>query len=105
MRIIPLQTPCTNCEQPELLAWLVRHLDARLHDFGPGGPEVLLADQTAGLVAVRFPGHDTGAILSALSQQGITAAQDGDRALFWLSPDIPFENLDRLWGCLFDVLA
>ena len=104
MRIIPLQTPCTNCTQPELLAWLVRHLDARLHDFGPGGPEVLTADQDTGLVAVRFPGHDTLEVLDALSQQGITAAHEDDRALFWLSPDIPFENLDRLWGILFEVL-
>jgi len=104
MRTIPLHAPCIDCRQPELLAWLVRHLDARLHDFGPGGPEVLSADQSTGLVAVRFPGHDTGSVLAALGQRGITAAREGDRALFWLSPDIPFENLDRLWGCLFEIL-
>ena len=64
----------------------------------------IFVDQDTGLVAVRFPGHDTLEVLDALSQQGITAAHEDDRALFWLSPDIPFENLDRLWGILFEVL-
>ena len=66
------------------VARLTRHLRARLLDFGPGGPEVLSADEAAGTVRARL---------------------DGDCALFLLSPDTRFEDLDYLWGSLFDLLA
>ena len=38
------------------VARLTRHLRARLLDFGPGGPEVLSADEAAGTVP-SVPGH------------------------------------------------
>ena len=36
---------------------------------------------------------------------GVRARLDGDCALFLLSPDTRFEDLDYLWGSLFDLLA
>lgn len=50
------------------VARLTRHLRARLLDFGPGGPEVLSADEAAGTVRARFPGHDTAQVLERLGR-------------------------------------
>lgn len=86
------------------LARMVRHLEARLLDFGPGGPEVLSADQEAGTVTARFPGHDTAQVLEGLRARGISAVQQGGEVLFCLDPEGRFEDLDHLWGCLFELL-
>ena len=81
-----------------------RYLEARLKDFGPGGLEVLETAPEAGFVSARFPGHDTGEVLSGLARRGVTAERQGDCAVFRLNPAIPFEDLDSVWGCLFEVL-
>lgn len=47
------------------------------------------------------PKYWTGWAASA----GVRARLDGDCALFLLSPDTRFEDLDYLWGSLFDLLA
>lgn len=88
----------------ERTARLTRHLEARLLDFDPGGPEVLETDQRAGFVAVRFPGHTLSEVLEALAARGVLAEEESGRAVFHLSPDLPFEGLDYLWGCLFEIL-
>lgn len=102
MREIRLDRPAA-APSPRL-ARATRHLKARLLDFGPGGPEVRSADQERGLIAARFPGHDTAQVLAGLRSRGIAACQEGDLALFWLDPDGRFEDLDYLWGCLFELL-
>lgn len=84
MRQIDLTHPNRVPGSEARVARLTRHLRARLLDFGPGGPEVLSADEAAGAVRARL---------------------DGDCALFLLSPDTRFEDLDYLWGSLFDLLA
>ena len=104
MRTVDLNSARPAPGQAERTARLVRHLAARLQDFGPGGPEVLSADQAAGLVTARFPGHDTGAVLERLKKRGISVLLEGDRAVFLLSPDVRFEDLDYVWGCLFEIL-
>jgi len=87
-------------------ARLTRHLEARLRDFGPGGPEILSSDQDAGRIAARFPGHDAGTVLGRLEKEGgVSARLEGDTAVFYLTPDVRFEELDYLWGCLFELLA
>lgn len=88
------------------VARLTRHLQARLLDFGPGGPEVLSADEAAGTVRARFPGHDTAQVLERLAvSAGVHTRLEGNCALFLLSSDTQFEDLDYLWGSLFDLLA
>lgn len=105
MRRVDLKTAHLPQGQEDRVARLVRHLDARLKDFGPGGPEVLESDQSQGFVSARFPGHDTKSVLKLLEKDhGVVAALDGDRVIFFLSPDIRFEDLDYVWGCLFDLL-
>ena len=105
MRIVDCTAPRPAQGQEERLARLTRHLEARLRDFGPGGPEVLETDQQAGFVAARFPGHSTGEVVERLTREcGVSAALKGDRAVFHLHPGIRFEDLDYLWGCLFDLL-
>lgn len=90
---------------PEQLARRVRHLAARLRDFGPGGPELLSADQTTGQVRARFPGHSADDIRRQLEERfGIRTRLDGDALLFQLTPRIAFEELDHVWGCLFELL-
>lgn len=86
------------------LAQLTRHLEARLLDFAPGGPEVVSADQAAGAVTARFPGHEAEEVLAALAAQGVLAGQEGELAVFRLSPDTAFEDLDYVWGCLNEIL-
>lgn len=68
------------------VARLTRHLRARLLDFGPGGPEVLSADEAAGTVRARFPGHDTAQVLERLAASaGVRARLDGDAPV----PSVP----------------
>ena len=105
MRTVPLHIPQPGHSHPSRVARLARHLKARLLDFGPGGPEVVLCDQENGIVTARFPGHDTAAVVEQLvSLFGISAAQEGDCAVFYLTDQTPFEDLDYVWGCLFDLL-
>lgn len=106
MKNIQLNVPARSVGDPARLGRLTRHLRARLLDFGPGGPEVLSADEAAGLVSVRFPGRETQSVLQSLARQcGISAAAEGDHALFCLAEDTRFEDLDYVWGCLFEILA
>ena len=105
MSVIDLRDPVPSPGQGERLARLTRHLKARLEDFGPGGPEVVRADQEQGLVAARFPGHSPDQVIRQLEQNfGLLAALEGDCALFRLSPQVRFEDLDYLWGCLYELL-
>ena len=105
MKLIDFTSALPQRYAPERLARQVRHLAARLQDFGPGGPELLSADQTSGQVRARFPGHDTGHIQWQLEERfGVRTRLDGDSILFQLSPDISFEELDYVWGSLFELL-
>ena len=105
MRHMDLTTPAPPSGDRARTARLTRHLRARLLDFGPGGPEVCSADEERGVLRARFPSHDTGQVLRGLEDAGIQAAQDGDDVVFLLSPDVQFEDLDYLWGCLFTILG
>ena len=51
-----------------------------------------------------FPSRDLGQVLADLERLGICVAREGDAALFSLDPDLPFESLDHVWGCLFEIL-
>lgn len=102
--LIQMNARCASSEQSSLLIRLTLHLNARLLDFGPGGPEVLTCEPDLGFVAARFPGHETAQIIAGLEQRGFLVALKDDQACFFLSPSIRFEDLDRLWGCLFELL-
>ena len=105
MRTVDLTQAACAAQDPARTARLTRHLKARLEDFGPGGPEVVDADQGAGTVTARFPGHDTAQVLRELEARwGVRAAREGELALFRLSQAVSFEDLDYAWGCLFDIL-
>lgn len=101
---LELNRPCPPDKQTSRLARLTRHLEARLLDFGPGGPQVTQCNPQAGFAAARFPGHNTAQVVDQLAQRGFCAALEGDCAGFYLSPDLRFEDLDRLWGCLYEIL-
>jgi len=105
MRTVPLHVPQSGHGQSQLVARLARHLEARLLDFGPGGPEVILCDQKNGIVAARFPGHDALAVAEQLASRfGVSVEAKKDHVLFHLTDQTPFEDLDYVWGCLFDLL-
>ncbi|MGI5962770.1 MAG: hypothetical protein ACOX7N_03520 [Lawsonibacter sp.] len=95
---------CPPAQKPRL-ARLTRHLNARLLDFGPGGPQISSSDEDTGRVAVRFPGHDTQQVRKDLATRRIFTAQEDDCAVFFLAPNTQFEDLDYLWGCLYDILT
>ena len=104
MRTVDLKRSRPLPGREEKTARLVRHLEARLRDFGPGGPEVVEADQRLGVVTARFPGRDTAQTLARLEREyGVSAGSRGDLAVFRLSPEVRFEDLDYVWGCLFEL--
>ena len=77
MRQLDLTRSAPGADQ-ERTARLARHLEARLRDFGPGGPEVLSCDQRTGTVTARFPGHSTMDILEQLDTRfHIRAVREG----------------------------
>lgn len=92
--------------QVSRVARLTRHLKARLEDFGPGGPEVIQADQERGAVRFRIPGKDSGWLQAQLRERwDIQIAVEDGLAVCCLGPDIAFEQLDRFWGCLFELVG
>ena len=105
MRQVDLTRTAPPDLDPARTARLTRHLRARLEDFGPGGPEVTAADQSAGVVLARFPGRETSSVLRRLEAEcGVRAAECGGLARFSLHPGLAFEDLDYVWGCLFSIL-
>ena len=104
MRTVDLTRPIPSGADPRRVAWLTGHLKARLLDFGPGGPEVVSADPAAGRVTARFPGLEPAAAAARLAEKGISLLTENDCALFCLHPDVRFEDLDYVWGCLFEIL-
>ena len=106
MRHVDLTQMAHPSPDPARTARLTRHLRARLEDFGPGGPEVTQADEARGLVYARFPGHDTHQVLRRLAADcGVQVSREGELARFSLTPQVRFEDLDYVWGCLFDILT
>lgn len=102
MRTVDLSLPVR--EHSPRTARLTRHLVARLLDFGPGGPEILATEPELSRVTVRFPGHDTSQVLAQLAKKGVLARAGEDGTHFHLSASISFEDLDHVWGCLFEIL-
>ena len=93
-------------EQAPRVARLTRHLKARLEDFGPGGPEVVQADQERGLVCFRVPGRESAWLQEELGRRwNIRIGVEDGLAVCRLGPEVPFEGLDRLWGCLFELVG
>lgn len=100
------QNMVPTTEQAPRVARLTRHLKARLEDFGPGGPEVVRADQETGTVCFRVPGKDSDWLRQQLGERWDIRIQVEDGlAVCRLRADIPFEQLDRLWGCLFELVG
>lgn len=102
MRAVRMDTPWTGERGPRL-ARLTRHWKARLEDFEPGGPRVLLADQEGGEVLAAFPEHDTDRLRARLEKRGVYARLEGENLRFFLTPELPFEDLDYAWGCLNEI--
>ena len=91
MRRVDLARPGAPSGDRARVARLTRHLKARLEDFGPGGPRVTGVD---------------GGVLDRLERDwGVTVLQDGEDAVFRLAPSVRFEDLDYVWGALFEVLG
>lgn len=100
------QNMVPTTEQAPRVARLTRHLKARLEDFGPGGPEVVQADQETGMVSFRVPGKDSEWLQQQLEKRWDIRIQVEDGlAVCRLRADILFEQLDRLWGCLFELVG
>lgn len=95
----------TPAEAPRV-ARLTRHLKARLEDFGPGGPEVVQANQETGVVRFRIPVKDSAWLQEQLGERwNIQIGVEDGQAVCRLGPDIAFEQLDRFWGCLFELVG
>ena len=67
-----------------------------------GGP----GDQETGIVCFRVPGKDSDWLRQQLEERWDIRIQVEDGlAVCRLRVDIPFEQLDRLWGCLFELVG
>lgn len=98
------ERPAPN--QAPRVARLTRHLKARLEDFGPGGPEVVQADQKQGVVRFRIPGRDSLQVQKQLEERfQIRTAVEQGLVVCRLTGEVAFEQLDRLWGCLFELVG
>ena len=103
MRHIILNTPIHESNDHEKLERLTRHLKARLEDFGPEGPEVTQFDMLHGIVGARFPNNEPWEIVNDLERDhGILSVAEENDVVFYLNDDIQFEELDYLWGSLFE---
>ena len=61
---------------------------------------------TAAYVLLGFSPYTTGQKLDRLERDwGVTVLQDGEDAVFRLAPSVRFEDLDYVWGALFEVLG
>lgn len=106
MRSVILSVPTPQGSASPRLAALTRHLKARLLDFDPGGPEVLSCDESTGQIQVRFPNHTPQTVAQALQERfGVEICAESQYALFYLNKTLPFEDLDYVWGCLFEILT
>lgn len=106
MRTVILSVPAQMSLPSPRLSALTRHLNARLLDFEPGGPEVISCDERTGQVKARFPHHSTQAVADALhSCFGVDICAENQYALFYLNETILFEDLDYVWGCLYEILT
>ena len=85
------------------LARMTRHLFARFQDLGENGPVVRM-DQDLGLGTARFPGREAQQLLKDLEGFGIRAVLVEEQFQFWMDPEGRFEDLDFLWGCLFQLM-
>lgn len=103
MRTVHFDCPAREVGDPRL-ARLTRHWKARLEDFGPGGPQVVLVDEERGTILARLPDCNTAAVLGKLEAYGVWALQEGELLRFFLRPGMAFEDLDYAWGCLNDLL-
>ena len=82
-------------------ARLARHLSARLEELE--GDCVLTRGWPAaadGVVEARFPRSPEGLARSLEGRFSFPIEQAGDGVRFTLSPEVPFEELDALWGAL-----
>ena len=105
MRHVDLFSAAPSRGGEERLARLTRHLEARLGDFGPGGPEDVRADQRTGVVTARLPGLPAARAAERLEREwGVRCGVSEGRLGFRLSPALRFEDLDYLWGCLNELL-
>ena len=106
MRSVILSVPTPQGSTSPRLAALTRHLKARLLDFDPGGPEVLSCDESTGQIQVRFPNPTPQTVAQALQERfGVEICEEKQYALFYLNETLPFEDLDYVWGCLFEILT
>lgn len=92
-------------KQLESIAWRTRHLYARLQDFGEGGPVVTDWSQERGKISISVPNHSAIQIQKALEQYGVICQAEQEKLVFYLSEQIAFEDLDFVWGVLFQILS
>lgn len=105
MKTVNFFKPDSQERQVEQVAWRTRHLYARLLDFGEMGPKVTEWSQEQGKISVSFPNHSAVSIQQALKQDGILCPIEQECLVFYLSEKITFEDLDFVWGVLFQILS
>lgn len=87
---------------------LARHLSARLEELEDACILIRGWDQAAdGRVEARFPGQNAGWLANRLTAACPVRCQPmgPDELCFPLTPDIPFEALDTVWGTLYESIS
>ncbi len=99
MRTIDL-TRTIPADSGEWNARKIRHLTARLRELGEGRVRFLSSDPPGGLLRVTFPDLGTARVLRHLASRGVQVEERDAEAVFHLSSEASFEDLDYIWGCL-----
>jgi hypothetical protein len=90
------------------LAQLARHLSARLEELEDGCILLRGWERAAdGQVTARFPGQDAAALARRVADcvPVRCEAEEPDILHFWLTPNDRFEELDAIWGVLFESIS
>lgn len=84
---------------------LVRHLSARLGEFGADYLAILATDHEGGSVTVSSPKFSAEDLHSMLNKRGVSTQLDGNSLIFYVTNNHQFEEIDTLWGVLYSMLA
>ena len=95
---------CLDGEERERVRRLARHLHARMAELEEDGLEIRAFREEEGLVAIAVPEQENLAGRLRWEHGVHGAVKDGSVEL-WVTPATAFEDLDSVWGAVYEILS
>lgn len=93
-----------SAEERERVGRLARHLRARMMELEENGLEIRDFREEEGLVSVAAPDQEN--LAGRLRwEHGIHGKPIQDGVELWVNPRTAFEELDGVWGALYELLC